>query len=224
MLLSQDKELQRGEFDWAVSNDGLICLKWKDKRCVSILTSHPDAVDAIEIERKEKDGTKKKINCPKAISTYNKNMGFVDKFDQLKSLYEVDRKSKKWWHRIFFHFLDVAVINSYILHKMLTDGEINTTKQFRLALVYSLCAMGKCKTPSLKRKISSSPQDAAHYKKRVSEEKRFSNVEHMPVKGNRRRWAYCSTKEKPHVSCKTCNAGLCFLRGATTGFKTNRGM
>ncbi|XP_035224253.1 piggyBac transposable element-derived protein 4-like [Stegodyphus dumicola] len=134
-LLAQDKELKRGEFDWAVSNDNLTCLKCKDKRCVTILSSLPDAVDQIQIERKEKDATKVNINCPKAISTYNMKMGFVDKFDQLVSLYEIDRKSTKWWQRIFFHFADVAVINIYILHKMLTGAEINTTKDFRLNLL-----------------------------------------------------------------------------------------
>lgn len=198
-LLIQDKDLKRGDFDWAVSDDGLICLKWRDKRCVSILSFLPDAADAIEIQRKEKDGTKIKIKCPTAISTYNRNMGYVDKFDQLKALYEIDRKSKKWWHRIFFYFLDVAIINSYILLKMLTDGEINTAKQFRLNLVYSLCEMEKSETPSLKRRLSSNtPDDPPRYKIRVSDEKRFSNVKHLPVKGNRRRCAYCSTREKPH--------------------------
>lgn len=221
-LLAQDKDLKRGAFDWAVSDDSLICVKWRDKRCVSILSSLPDAADSIEIERKEKDGTKIKIKCPKAISTYNKNMGYVDKFDQLKALYEIDRKSKKWWHRIFFHFLDVAVINSYILHKMLNDEEINTAKQFRLNLVYSLCEMGKSETPSLKRRLSSTPDDTPRYKVRVSDEKRFSNVDHIPVKANRRRCAYCSTTEKPHRSrymCKTCNVGLCFFHGGETCFE-----
>lgn len=150
-------------------------------------------------------------------------MGYVDKFDQLKALYEIDRKSKKRWHRIFFHFLDVTVINSYILHKMLTDAEINTVKQFRLNLVYSLCEMGKSETPSLKRRLSLNTQDdTPRYKIRVSDEKRFSNVEHIPMKGTRRRCAYCSTTEKPRRSrymCKTCNVGLCFFQGDATCFE-----
>ena len=53
-LLAQDKDLQRGDFDWAVSDEGLTCLKWRDKRWLSILSSLSDAVDSIEIERKEK--------------------------------------------------------------------------------------------------------------------------------------------------------------------------
>ena len=58
-LLSQDKDLKRGTFDWAVSEDNIICVKWKDKRPVSILSSFPDAIDSVEIDRKEKDGRKK---------------------------------------------------------------------------------------------------------------------------------------------------------------------
>ena len=221
MILAQDKELKRGEFDWAVSSDGLICLKWKDKRCVTILSSLPDSTDPIPIERKEKDGTKIKINSPKAVSTYNKNMGYVDKFDQLIALYDIDRKSKKWWHRIFFHFIDVAVINSYILHKMLTNNEIKTAKEFRLNLLYSLCGM-KSEATSLKRELPPNTEDTPSFKRKVSDDKRFSNVEHMPVKGKPRRCAYCSTRAKPHkssYSCKTCNVGLCFYQKGITCFE-----
>lgn len=48
-------------------------------------------------------------------------MGFVDKFGQLHTLYEIDRKSRKWWHRLFFHFVDMVVTNAFILHKKLPE-------------------------------------------------------------------------------------------------------
>ena len=35
--------------------------------------------------------------------------------EQLKESYQIDRRSKKWWHRIFFHLLDVSVVNSFLL-------------------------------------------------------------------------------------------------------------
>ena len=66
------------------------------------MSSLPDAVDLAQIQRKEKDGTKVKINCPKAICTYNANMGLIDQFDQLMSLNEVDRKSKKNGGIVYF--------------------------------------------------------------------------------------------------------------------------
>ncbi|GFQ96374.1 piggyBac transposable element-derived protein 4 [Trichonephila clavata] len=97
--LLEDKKVKRGDFDWSVSNEDIACIKWKDKRIVHILTTLDEAIKSCEVERKEKDGEKIKIACPKAIIDYNKNMGYVDHFDQLKSMYEIDRKSKKWWHR-----------------------------------------------------------------------------------------------------------------------------
>ncbi|GFY50799.1 piggyBac transposable element-derived protein 4 [Trichonephila inaurata madagascariensis] len=86
----------------------IACIKWKDKRIVHILATLDEATKSCEIEKKEKDGKKIKIACPKAViriwKNYNRNMGYVDHFDQLKSMYDIDRKSKKWWHRIFFLF------------------------------------------------------------------------------------------------------------------------
>lgn len=87
---------------------------------MTILSSLPDATGTIQIEQKDKNNIKANINCLKTISAYNTNMGFIDKFNQLISLYKVDCKHKMWLHQIFYHFLDVAIINNYILHKMKT--------------------------------------------------------------------------------------------------------
>ncbi|GFY46674.1 piggyBac transposable element-derived protein 4 [Trichonephila inaurata madagascariensis] len=71
---------------WSVSNDDIACIKWKDKRIVHILATLDEATKSCEIERKEKDEKKIKIACPEAVIDYNKNMGYVDHFDQLKSM------------------------------------------------------------------------------------------------------------------------------------------
>jgi len=39
------------------------------------------------------------------VADYNKDMGGVDKADMLRSIYDLDRKSRKWWHRLFFAML-----------------------------------------------------------------------------------------------------------------------
>ncbi|GFU25328.1 tnp_zf-ribbon_2 domain-containing protein [Trichonephila clavipes] len=31
--------MKRGDFDWSVSNDEIVCIKWKDKRIVHILAT-----------------------------------------------------------------------------------------------------------------------------------------------------------------------------------------
>ncbi|KAJ8877124.1 hypothetical protein PR048_021577 [Dryococelus australis] len=54
-----------------------------------------------------------KMPCPNALDDYNSNMNCIDKFDQMKGTYEIDRKSKKWWHRIFLRTLvSIAFVSS----------------------------------------------------------------------------------------------------------------
>ena len=43
-------------------------------------------------------------------------MGGVDKHDLLRQLYEINRKSMKWLHRLLFGSLDMAVVNTYVVH------------------------------------------------------------------------------------------------------------
>ena len=68
------------------------------------------------MQRKQKDGAKVTITCPHGVKDYNQNMGGVDKHDMLCQLYEINRKSMKWWHRLLFGSLDMAVINTYVVH------------------------------------------------------------------------------------------------------------
>ena len=52
------------------------------------------------------------------IHNYNLYMIGVDKLDQLMSYYSFLHKSIKWWRKVFFWVLEVAVINAYIINKV----------------------------------------------------------------------------------------------------------
>ena len=43
-------------------------------------------------------------------------MGGVDKHDMLRQLYEINRKSTKWWNKLLFGSLDMAVVDTYVVH------------------------------------------------------------------------------------------------------------
>ena len=62
------------------------------------------------------------LSGPVIIEEYNEHMGGVDKANMLLSLYKTKNRTKKWYHRIFFHLLNVAIMNSWILHRS-TGGE-----------------------------------------------------------------------------------------------------
>ena len=79
---------------------------------------------------------KDQVNIPPAVKGYNANMGGVDLSDQLLKCYEIIRKSKKWWKTLFLHFIDVAIVNSFLIYKEI-NGELNH-KMYRVNLAKSL--------------------------------------------------------------------------------------
>lgn len=94
--LKPDKIMKRGDTDWKLSTDGLAALKWMDRRSVLFLSNHHNPSILGLASRKKKDGSREDIPCPLLVKQYNAHMGYVDRFDMLKSIYEIDRKSHKW--------------------------------------------------------------------------------------------------------------------------------
>ena len=71
--------------------------------------------EMINVQRKKKDGTIQEVTCPVPIAFYNKYMGGVDHADQMIGLYDLDRKSGKWWRKVYFRLLLTSVFNAYII-------------------------------------------------------------------------------------------------------------
>ena len=51
------------------------------------------------------------------VNDYNKNMGGVDKNDMMINNYSCGRKTYKWTNKMFFHFLEEAVFNAFVIRK-----------------------------------------------------------------------------------------------------------
>ena len=119
-------------------------------------------------------------------------MGFVDNSDHFISTYKIDRKSKKWWYRIFWHFLDFCVVNSFIIYQKKKIEPSMSSKQYRLTLVELL--VGHKLPISRGRKRTATVSYAS--KAQVSVEKRRSESSHLPVYiESKRRCAHCSTND-----------------------------
>ena len=110
--MKNEKSMKKGEIDWRMVENGLSITKWMDNKVIYFISNMHNPEKSESFSRKNKDGTEVVIGGSQVNNDYNKRMGYVDKGDMLKSLYGLDRKSKKWWHRIVFHFLDVALVNS----------------------------------------------------------------------------------------------------------------
>lgn len=69
----------------------------------------------------------------------------VDKADMLCSIYGVNRKSVKWWQRLFWGILDIAFINSYVVYKS-QHGQLPLL-EFRQNVVRGLLMLAKAIKP-----------------------------------------------------------------------------
>lgn len=61
--------------------------------------------------------TYKMIPCPKSVDVYNSNMGGVDLLDSMFGYYRISTKSKKYYMKIFYHMIDLCVVNAWLLYR-----------------------------------------------------------------------------------------------------------
>lgn len=126
------------------STENLLALKWQDKREVRMLSTcnTPEMVPTDKQDRISGEI----IYKPKCIIDYNANMGAVDRTDMLQSSIESVRKSIKWYKKVFFHILDMTLLNAHAIYKMKT-GENISVADFQLKLVKELVEKYHKNTP-----------------------------------------------------------------------------
>lgn len=61
---------------------------------------------------------------PDIIVDYNINLRLVDKSDMMIGSVECVRKTVKWYKKLFFHMVDVCLLNSYLYYKRATGKRI----------------------------------------------------------------------------------------------------
>ncbi|XP_050302044.1 piggyBac transposable element-derived protein 1-like [Anthonomus grandis grandis] len=57
------------------------------------------------------------VSCPNSVTSYNHSMGKVDMCDRLISYYRICMRTKKWPVRVFWHFVDLAITNSWVEYR-----------------------------------------------------------------------------------------------------------
>lgn len=195
------EKLKKGESIAQSTADGIVGFKWQDTKEVLVMSNcHDDELTTVE--RKQKDGTKKSVSCPEAISFYNKYMGGVDMTDQYTVLYDIDRKSTKWWKRVFQRLLMTAVTNTWVLFKQLKKKKIPLIDML-IPLAEHLIDIGKAGS-----KVQRNPKNGRPSKK----SKKFTNVQHLPAPSTSRRCSHCAKRKvekRTKFVCSTCNIPLC---------------
>ncbi|KAJ0169398.1 hypothetical protein K1T71_014985 [Dendrolimus kikuchii] len=198
-------KLDRGNYKWRVKKD-VGFLIWQDTKNVTLLRTAFHPKDKTFCQRTMKDDTKKNFPCPLVITEYTKRMGGVDRFDQKRSTYEVGRRNRRWWCRIFYFLINLAITDAFILHSVSPRNRVPMTNlQFRIVIARSFIK----NYTSRKRSLSSEPNFIAKKKKvvGVQDNIRFQDVgKHLTDKTDTPRRCPCSTKTNNVRSKLSCTA------------------
>ncbi|KAL7644212.1 UNVERIFIED_CONTAM: hypothetical protein RMT77_005038 [Armadillidium vulgare] len=108
-------KIEKGQRSGYETKD-LLALLYSDKRNVYMLSnSHENGV--IEVTRRSKAGRIRE-NIPLCIKDYNKNMGFVDKTDQVLHYYTMARKTMECYKKLGMHLIQVRILDALGIYNM----------------------------------------------------------------------------------------------------------
>ncbi|XP_034018956.1 piggyBac transposable element-derived protein 3-like [Thalassophryne amazonica] len=112
------KVVPRGICDYVTSDDGILAVRWKDKKTVTLLSTDMGVVPMSSVIRYcSETKMKEPVSCPAVIKSYNANMGGIDKSDMLVHLYRIPMKSKRWYLRLFAYVLDISLTNAWVVYR-----------------------------------------------------------------------------------------------------------
>jgi hypothetical protein len=168
------KENGKGLFEEYTSNvDGvtMTAVKWHNNKAVHLLNTFISVYPTANVQHWEKF-RKERINirCPSVIVQDKKFMGGVNLLDSLITLYRILIRSRKWYHWIVFHLLDMTIVNGWLLYRRdCASCDIHKKQQYSLldfeaSIAACLCQQNK-RTPEKKGRPSSTAENQIEEKK-----------------------------------------------------------
>ena len=109
----------------------MTALVWKDRREVYMLTN----MDPPPVEGNFCDDSNRPVK-PHIVEWYNRHKGVIENSYRMANSYLRDRRNLKWTMKLFFHLLDLTILNSWILPS--SRGAQYTHRDFRLLLLRNL--------------------------------------------------------------------------------------
>ena len=98
---------------------GYVRMPYGKTKCVSVTSNEHPGHSETKVTRNVKDKgiTEKEVLIPAIVYSYDRFMNGVDRSDQLIKNYNILRQTRKYWKTLFLHYIDIAIVNAYILYK-----------------------------------------------------------------------------------------------------------
>ena len=189
-----------------------------DNKAINVI-SNVHGTERDEISRTQKDGSKKRFSCPKAINDYNQYMGVVDKADLYCAIYGISRKDK-WWHRLFFGLTERALVSAYVTYRKVTASRIPSL-EFRRNVTLALITLGR--PPNVGRPLNLASPSVSKKRRRsdytVPDTIRLQNRDVHWVEFRDKRQGHCEVCSNDKIEsrllsfCHTYKVTLCCHKG-----------
>ncbi|XP_072145227.1 piggyBac transposable element-derived protein 4-like [Dermacentor andersoni] len=210
---SWEKSAERGDVRW-IRDGNILYMQWKDRRAVNLMSTIHTANEHVPAKRREKRGRQwalRVIRKPLLVHEYNAGMLGVDKSDQIISTYNVLRKCVRWWKTLFFHCVDIACVNSFILFQQHRKenpavGELSRSTYydqlaFREELIEQIFGYDEVAEGHAPFSPPFSPLDPIRHQPKRMKKRRNCKICYQKTK----------TQNRTNVMCSTCEIYLCFL-------------
>ncbi|XP_066585582.1 piggyBac transposable element-derived protein 4-like [Prorops nasuta] len=196
------------------SCNGILAVKWKDRRDVHILSTKHESAEMISQNRSHLSPILK----PKCVIDYNMGMIGIDRQDQVLASFPIMRKFMKGYRKIFFYMCDMALLNSYILYNKTIMGKKQNYTEYRLRIAEGILQTVPLQNYNRPEPVSNGDipmrlqaQNWGHFPK---------HIDPTPLKKNPTRACKVCTKHKKRCEttweCKNCRVALhvphCFER------------
>lgn len=155
------------------------------------------------------------VRRPQAVEQYNKHMGGVDLTDRMVAHYPHGIKSRKFYLRIIFHFLNVCLINAWILYRSAKQKNV-PLMDFKASVATTLIKLDGREGKRGRTSHSPSPSTLLSKKKKTllktPMEIRTDGINHYPTKipcKNPPRCHERSCIKRTRYACKKCKEPVC---------------
>uniref|UniRef100_A0A8C8A3K3 Si:ch211-130m23.5 n=1 Tax=Oryzias sinensis TaxID=183150 RepID=A0A8C8A3K3_9TELE len=211
-------KLCQGEF-YQCQHGNLVATVTRDVKMVNCLsTNSAPGIVGISPGRQQHDKEEEESDSmdgclgvprPLPLLLYQENMRGVDLCDQLRECYQVGRPCKKWWRYFLWFYVNLCIVNAYIVMRESRggappagfNGKLFTQRHFRVRLAQQLIGDyqgARGMERAARKRHADSPIEYGHRLERMSERSR--------------RCRNCTNKGLRHESvfgCKICNVHLC---------------
>ena len=218
----KDKTLSNRGDVIVMHNGPLECIKYLDSKPVYFLSSIHGS-DLVPTRRTSYNSNEI-IKKPEVVVQYNKYMGGVDRSDQMIAYMNSIVKSFKWWKKVFFHVLAVAVLDAYILYKQDHPNSGVTHRLFRRKLVSELISSNPMELVVRPGRPSATPQQlerlcGRHFISKIKPTGKKTNITRLcTVCNEAEKYNTCtdnSAKKRKRAGretsyeCSDCKVSLC---------------